>query len=148
MIAVFFRLLPIVLALYASYAGRERIVEIGYQARDIVLEYKASTRLKEIAKILRLELINTESSPDDLSEFLRENTQFSKDDPALDPWGNPFLLLEPWDGELTVASCGPDQACETEDDIELVVRDREGRFISDSDNLGKLEQKLKKLIGG
>ncbi|MCP4605171.1 MAG: hypothetical protein GY847_32400 [Proteobacteria bacterium] len=122
-------------------------MDVGYKAHDLVLEYRASIEIEEIARCLRLDLIGSKKPPRDFQHYLQTNMKSRGRDPGMDPWGNPYYLIGDLGNELMVASCGADSECDTEDDLEVFIGDREGSFQGRGDGHNKFKQGIRKFFG-
>lgn len=122
------RLAPIGAIGYGVSGGSTDINEMMTAAIDLAYQVKTTAEIRGIVQIIRIELINGDKLPSNLTTFVRTNMDSQGTDPAADPWGGLYQLVRTDDGGVHVLSCGPDKACDTKDDVSGVVQDSGGRF--------------------
>jgi len=140
------RLLPLALLAFFFFSGKEKITNIGIQARDIALEYKASIDIQEMVKMLRLSLIDEPRPPRDFIAFLEENAATSRAKRGIDPWGSEYQLAKTFGQGLKIRSCGPDRECGTDDDVEAEVRNEDGLLVGGGGSMDTIEKKIVSLL--
>ena len=80
-----------------------------------------------------MDLMNGETIPRDFLKYIRDNIDSQGDDPGKDPWKTEWKTKGgPRNLPFVLISCGPDEKCGTDDDIEVVIVDESGRYQSSS----------------
>lgn len=128
MIGLAVRIIPVALAGYGVAGGKDKLEELGKKAINAAMAVKTSMDMSGMVKLVQLEMIDGSGPPRDFPKYVRENMHTSGGtDPATDAWGGTYRLIQEH-GEIWVVSCGPDQQCDTDDDVEALVDDGSGRF--------------------
>jgi len=130
MIGTFSKLVPLMAVVGAAGGGADELSKVADEMFDTVLEFKTMAEMKGIVKVVRLEMIAGEPLPDDIVEFARGMMDSQGTDPGLDAWETEWEMGRTRGGAIVLLSCGPDQECDTEDDIQATIIDSSGRFQS------------------
>jgi len=130
MIGTMSKLVPLMAVVGAAGGGADELSRVADEMFDTVLEFKTMSEMKGIVKTVRLEMIAGEPLPDDIVEFARGMMDSQGTDPGLDAWETEWEMGRTRSGAIVLLSCGPDQQCDTEDDIQATIIDSSGRFQS------------------
>ena len=121
------KLVPLMVAATVVTAGRDELKMGAEKVIDTVLEVKTMVEMKEIVKVVRLDLVAGERFPEDIADFARVNMNSQGSDPGTDAWGPEWKLVRESDGARILVSCGPDTDCGTDDDLSEMITDASGR---------------------
>ena len=130
MIGSISKLVPLMAVMGAGAGSADELAAVADEMFDTVLEFKTMSEMKGIVKMVRLEMIAGEPLPDDIVEFARSMMDSQGTDPGMDAWEVEWELAKTRGGSIVLLSCGPDQECDTEDDIQATIIDSSGRFQS------------------
>ena len=121
MIGLVTRLVPVGVATAAMAGGTDSMEDLQKAAMDIVYEVKVTSEMKQIAKMIRLDVIAGENAPKDLKVYIENNFRSEGGDPTVDPWKTAYGMEKDRDGTLYVFSCGADKRCGSDDDRKATI---------------------------
>lgn len=116
LIRLLWRLLPVLVLIYAFRDGAESSRRLFKTLREVTHIASVYVELYGVGQVLYLDAVNGEPLPDDFQAYMRKHLESPTKETGLDPWGQPYQVVER-DNALVLFSCGPDQACDTEDDV-------------------------------
>ncbi|MBJ80983.1 MAG: hypothetical protein CMH60_06675 [Myxococcales bacterium] len=121
MIGLMTRLVPVGVATAAMAGGTDSMQDLQKAAMDIVYEVKVKQETKQIAQMIRLDIVSGGRAPKDLKAYIERNFRSEGGDPTTDPWQTPYAMIKERDGTVYVVSCGVDKRCGSDDDRKATV---------------------------
>ena len=121
MIGLVTRMVPVGVATAAMAGGTDSMQDMQKAAMDIVYEVKVTSEMKQISKMIRLDIIAGENVPKDLKVYIKNNFRSEGGDPTVDPWQSAYDMKKDRDGTLYIVSCGSDKRCGSEDDRKATI---------------------------
>jgi len=130
MLGSLMKMMPLLAVGVTAAGGSEEMKKVGQEVIGVVQELKTTFEMRQMVKIIRLDMIAGDPIPTDIAKYARANIDSQGTDPAADAWGTLFQLEKEGDGSVYLVSCGPDKNCGNDDDYLQVVIDENGRFQS------------------
>ena len=121
MIGLVTRMVPVGVATAAMAGGTDSMQDMQKAAMDIVYEVKVKSETKQIAKMIRLDVVAGDNIPKDLKVYIKSNFRSEGGDPTMDPWQTAYEMIKDRDGSVYIVSCGADKRCGSEDDRKSTV---------------------------